>query len=99
MTNSDGSLFDSGTFYITEDTTTSLTMNSLTTSCFNELNARIAEIRDIPPSHQQPRIRYQHEGANQDTHDLYKQQMMDLGRQRTHTCVRSLPIEGHVEEP
>ena len=23
---------------------------------------------------------------------------MDLGRQRIHTCVRVLPIEGHVEE-
>ena len=53
MTNSDGLLLDSGTFYITEDTTTSLNMNSLTTSCFNELNARYAEIRDISPSHQE----------------------------------------------
>ena len=53
MTNTDGSLFGSGTFYITEDTTTSLTMNSLVTSCFNELNARYAEIRDIPSSHQE----------------------------------------------
>ena len=53
MTNSNCSLLDSGTFYITKDTTTSLTMNSLTTSCFNELSARYAEIRDIPPSHQE----------------------------------------------
>ena len=53
MTNSDGSLFGSGTFYITEDTTTLLTMNSLMTSCFNEFNARYAEIRDIPSSHQE----------------------------------------------
>ena len=53
MTNADGTLFGSGTFYITEDTTTSLTMNSLVTSCFNELNARYAEIRDIPSSHQE----------------------------------------------
>ena len=52
MTNSDGSLFDSGTFYITEDTTTSLTMNSMTTSCFYKLNARYAEIMELPPSHQ-----------------------------------------------
>ena len=28
-------------------------MNSLTTSCFIELNARYAKIRDIPPSHQE----------------------------------------------
>ena len=53
MTNADGTLFGSGTFYITEDTTTSLTMNSLTTACFDELNARYAEIRDIPSSHQE----------------------------------------------
>ena len=44
MTNSDGSLYDSGTFYVTEDTTMSLTMNSLMTSCFNELNSRYAEV-------------------------------------------------------
>ena len=28
-------------------------MNSLTTMCFNELNARYAKIRDIPLSHQE----------------------------------------------
>ena len=28
-------------------------LNSLMTSCFNELNARYAEIRGIPPSHQE----------------------------------------------
>ena len=53
MTNSDGSLFGSSTFFVTEDTTTSLTMNSLITSCIDELNARYAEIRDIPSSHQE----------------------------------------------
>ena len=53
ITNSDDSLFDSGTFYITADTTTSLTMNSFTTCRFNKLNARYAEIHDIPPSHQE----------------------------------------------
>ena len=52
ITNSDGSLFGSGTFYVTEDTTTSLTMKSLTTSCFDELNARYTEIRGIPSLHQ-----------------------------------------------
>ena len=52
MTNTDGSLFGSGTFYITEDTYTSLTMN-FTTACFDELNARYAEIRGIQSSHQE----------------------------------------------
>ena len=53
MMNSDDSLFGSSTFYITEDTTTSLIMNSLMTFCINELNVRYAEIRDIPLSHQE----------------------------------------------
>ena len=44
VTNSDGSLYDSGTFYVTKNTTMSLTMNSLITSCFNELNSRYAEV-------------------------------------------------------
>ena len=48
MMNSDDSLFGSSTFYITEDTITSLTMNSLMTFSINELNVRYAEIRDIP---------------------------------------------------
>ena len=39
MTNSDGSLFCSSTFYVTEDTTTSLIMNSLMTLGINELNS------------------------------------------------------------
>ena len=47
MTNSDGSLFGSSTFYVTEDTTTSLIMNSLMTFCINELNVRYTEIPDI----------------------------------------------------
>ena len=44
MTNSDGSLFGSGTFYVAEETTTSLTMNSLMTSCIVELNSRHADV-------------------------------------------------------
>ena len=44
MTNSDGPLYDSGTFYVTENTTISLTMNSLITSCFNELYSRYDEV-------------------------------------------------------
>ena len=48
MKNSDGSLLDSGTFYLTEDASASLTMNSLMTSCIYELSSRIAEeARDI----------------------------------------------------
>ena len=53
MTNSDGSMFCSSTFYVTEDTTMSLIMNSLMTFCINELNSWYAEIRDIPLSHQE----------------------------------------------
>ena len=44
MTNSDGSLFGSSTFYVTENTTTSLTINSLINSCIDELNSRYAEV-------------------------------------------------------
>ena len=40
VTNSDGSLFSSGTYYLTEDTTMSLTMNSLKNFHNNELNSR-----------------------------------------------------------
>ena len=39
VTNSDGSLFGSGTFYVAENTTTSLTMHLWMTSCINELNS------------------------------------------------------------
>ena len=46
---------------------------------------------------QQPRIRYQHKGTDQDTHDMHGQQEMDLGRQCAYTRVRSLPTEGHVK--
>ena len=53
ITSSDGSSFGSGSFYVTENSMVSLTMNSLMTTCFNELNARYAEIRNIPPSHQE----------------------------------------------
>ena len=49
-------------------------------------------------THQQPDLRYQHEGADQDTHDLHGQQAMDLGRQRAYTSIRALPIEEHVKK-
>ena len=44
MTNSDGSLFGSGIFCVTEDTTISLTMYSLVISCFHEHNTRYTEV-------------------------------------------------------
>ena len=49
-------------------------------------------------AYQQPGIQYQHEGANQDTHDMHGQQAINLGRQRAYTGIRSLPIEGHVKK-
>ena len=48
----DGSVLDSGEFYITDDTSTPIKMNTLTTTCFNELNARYASAMELPPSHQ-----------------------------------------------
>ena len=44
MTNIDGSLFDSIIFYMTEDTSTPLSMNSLMASCINEFNVRYGEV-------------------------------------------------------
>ena len=44
MTNIDGSLFDSIIFYMTEDTSTPLSMNSLMASCINEFNVRYGEM-------------------------------------------------------
>lgn len=42
ITNSNGLLFGSGTFNVTEDTNTSLIMSLLMISCFEELNVRNA---------------------------------------------------------
>ena len=53
MTNSDGSTFDSGSFYLTEDKNTTFHMQTLLSTCLNELNNRYDEIRNIPPSHQE----------------------------------------------
>ena len=54
MTNSDGSLFGSGTFSNTQDMTTSLTIELLGYIIVSiNINARYAEIRDIPSSHQE----------------------------------------------
>ena len=44
VTNSDGSLFGSSIFYVTKNTTMSLTMNSLINSCMEVLNTRYAEV-------------------------------------------------------
>ena len=44
VTNSDDSLFGSSIFYVTENTTMSLTLNSLMTLCSNEFNNRYAEV-------------------------------------------------------
>ena len=49
-------------------------------------------------TYQQRGIRYQHEGADQDTHALHGQQALDLRRQRTGTRVRPLPTERYVNE-
>ena len=53
MANSDGSLFGSGTFTMTDDWTKSLAMNSLMISCIKERNNWYTKIRDIPSSHQE----------------------------------------------
>ena len=49
-------------------------------------------------AYQQSGIQYQHEGADQNTHDLHGQQAMDLGRQCVYTGIRTIPIEDHGME-
>ena len=44
MTNSDNSLFGSSIFYVTENTTMSLTMNSLMASCIDVLYSPNSEV-------------------------------------------------------
>ena len=53
MTNSDGSTFGCGSFYLTENKNTTFTMQTLLNTCLNELNSRYDEIRNIPSSHQE----------------------------------------------
>ena len=53
MTNSDGSLFHSDSFYITEDTNTLMSLETLMNSCLSQLNAKYQEARDITSSHQE----------------------------------------------
>ena len=51
MTNSDGSLFDSGTFYLTEDTETLMSLETFMNSCLSQLNAKYQQARNITSSY------------------------------------------------
>ena len=53
MTNTDGSLFDSGTFYVTEDTKTFQSMWMLMSSTLAQLNEKYQQKRNITSSHQE----------------------------------------------
>ena len=53
MTNSDGSLFHSGSFYVTEDTMILMSLETLINSCLSQLNAEYQKARNITSSHQE----------------------------------------------
>ena len=53
MTNADGSLFSSDSFYVTEDTETLMSLETLMNSCLEQLNADYQKARDITSSHQE----------------------------------------------
>ena len=53
MTNTDGSLLATGSFYVTEDTNTLMSLETLMNSCLSQLNAKYQEARDITSSHQE----------------------------------------------
>ena len=53
MTNADGTLFSSGTFYVTENTDTLLSLQGLRVMSLSKLNAKYQEVRDITSSHQE----------------------------------------------
>ena len=53
MTNTDGSLFHSGSFYVTEDTETLMSLETLMNSCLSQLNADYQKGRNITSSHQE----------------------------------------------
>ena len=53
MTNSDGSLFHSDSFDVTEDTNTLMTLETLMNSCLSQLNAKYQKARNITSSHQE----------------------------------------------
>ena len=52
MTNSDGSLFHSDSFDVTEDTNTLMTLEILMNSCLSQLNAKYQKARNITSLHQ-----------------------------------------------
>ena len=53
ITNTDGSLLHSGSFYVTEDTNTLMTLETLMNSCLSQLNAEYQKARNITSSHQE----------------------------------------------
>ena len=52
MTNTDGSLFRYDSFYVTENTDTLMTLETLMNSCLSQLNAEYQKARNITSSHQ-----------------------------------------------
>ena len=53
MTNTDGKLLDSGSFYVTDDTDTPVSMETLMNTCIDQLNANYQLARGITSSHQE----------------------------------------------
>ena len=53
MTNSDGSLLDSNSFDVTEDTDTLMSLETVRNSCLEQLNAEYQQARGITSSHQE----------------------------------------------
>ena len=52
MTNTDGSLFGSGSFFVTQDKNKILNLETLMNSCLSQLNADYQKARNITSSHQ-----------------------------------------------
>ena len=53
MTNSDGSLFHSDSFFITQDKNTLMNLDTLRNSCLSQLNEKYQQARNITSSHQE----------------------------------------------
>ena len=53
MTNTDGSLLHSGSFYVTENTDTLMSLETVRNSFLSELNAKYQKARNITSSHQE----------------------------------------------
>ena len=53
MTNTDSSLLDTGSFYITEDKKILISLETLMNSCLEQLNAEYQEARNITSLHQE----------------------------------------------